>query len=69
MADPAGSISGPEPQPIIVRQLVREVSVTQSGTMKIQCENEKGEVVQIDLYDVLFVPDLRVNLFSIQRMR
>ena len=53
------------PEPIIVRQLVGEVPVTQSGTVKIQCEKECGEVVQIDLHDALFVPDLRVNLFSI----
>ena len=46
-----------------------EVNVTQSGTVKIQCENEIGEVVQFDLHDALFVPDLRVNLFSLQRMR
>ena len=57
------------PEPVIVRQLVGEVPVTQSGTVKIQCENECGEVVQIDLQDALFVPDLRVNIFSIQRMR
>ena len=57
------------PEPIIVRQLVGEVPVVQSGTVKIQCENECGEVVQIDLHDALYVPDLRVNLFSIQRMR
>ena len=56
-------------EPIIVRQLVGEVNVTQSGTVKIQCENEIGELVQIDLHDALFVPDLRVNLFSLQRMR
>ena len=42
-------ISGPEPEPIIARQSVREVSITQSGIVKIQCENEKEEVVQIDL--------------------
>ena len=57
------------PEPIIVRQLVGEVPVVQSGIVKIQCENECGEVVQIDLHDALYVPDLRVNLFSIQRMR
>ena len=57
------------PEPIIVRQLVGEVPVRQSGTVKIQCENQEGDVVQIDLHDALFVPDLRVNLFSMQRMR
>ena len=46
-----------------------EVNVTQSGTVNIQCENQKGEVVQIYLHDSMFVPDLRVNLFSLPRMR
>ena len=55
--------------PVIVRQLVGEVTVTTCGTVKIECQNETGAVVQIDLYDALLVPDLRVNLFSLQKMR
>ena len=43
--------------------------MTQCGTVKIQCENDSGEVVNIDLHDALFVPDLRVNLFSMQKLR
>ena len=38
-------------------------------TVRIECENESGQVVLIDLHDALFVPNLRVNLFSIQNMR
>ena len=34
-------------EPIIVRQLVGEIPVRQSGTVKIRCENEKGEVVHV----------------------
>ena len=59
-------MSRPKPKPITVKQLVGEVPVTQSGTVKIQCENEKGEVMQIDLHDALFVHDFRVNLLSIE---
>ena len=55
--------------PVIVRQLVGEVTVTTCGTVRIECENETGAVVQIDLYDTLLVPDLRVNLFRVQKMR
>ena len=55
--------------PIIVRQLVGEVSVSTSGTVRIECESETGEEIQINLYDVLLVPDLRVDLFSLQKMR
>ena len=56
-------------KPVIVRQFVGEVEVTTCGTVKIECENELGVEVQIDLYDALLVPDLRVNLFSLQKMR
>ena len=55
--------------PVIVRQLVGQIEVKQSGTVKIECENEAGEIVIIDLENTLFVPDLRVNLLSIQQMR
>ena len=37
--------------PIIVRQLVGEVTVTKCGTVRIECENETGAVVRIDLYE------------------
>ena len=55
--------------PIIVRQLVGEVRVTQIGTAKVECENETGAAVKIDLLDTLLVPDLSVNIFSLQKMR
>ena len=60
---------GQLPEPILVRQVVGEVPVTHCGTFKIECENEAGEVVEIDLHDALFVPDLRINLFGMKRMR
>ena len=55
--------------PIIVRQLVGEFIVTTCGIAKIECENETGKVVRIDLYDTLLVIDFCVNLISLQKMR
>ena len=55
--------------PVTVRQMVGQVPVTLCGTVRIECENESGQVVLIDLHDALFVPDLRVNFLSIQKMR
>lgn len=54
---------------IIVRHLVGEVAITTCGTLRIECENEVGVVVHIDLFDAISVLDLRVNLFSLQKMR
>lgn len=54
---------------VIVRQLEGEVSVITCETMNIECENERGVVVQIDVFDVLLVPDFCVNLFGLQEMR
>lgn len=55
--------------PVIVRQMVGQVPVTLCGAVRIECESESGQVVLIDLHDALVVPDLRVNLLSIQKMR
>ena len=46
-----------------------QVTVTHCGTVRVECENEAGQIVLIDLHDTSFVPDLKVNLFSIQKMR
>ena len=43
--------------------------MTHCGTVRVECENEAEQIVLIDLHDTLFVPDLKVNLFSIQKMR
>lgn len=52
-----------------MRQLVGEIHVTQIGTAKIECENEAGAAVRIDLLDTLLVLDLNVNIFSLRKMR
>lgn len=54
---------------VIVRQFVDEVALTMCGTLKIECENEVGVVVQIDLFYALLAQDLRVNLNTLQKMR
>ena len=38
---------------VIVRQLVGKVIVPMCMTVKIECENETGAVVHIDMYDII----------------
>ena len=55
--------------PILLRQLSGEIKVYVTGTIKLECRNMEGVPVVLDLYDTLYIPQTKVNLFSLQKLR
>ena len=39
------------------------------GTVKIDCKDKSGTHVLVELYDIVFSPQAKVNLVSLQKMR
>jgi len=55
--------------PILLRQLSGELKVFVTGTVKLECHDKEGESVELSLYNVLFIPQAKVNLLSLQKLR
>ena len=56
-------------EPIVLRQLVGELKVYTMGTVKLQCWSPKGKPVVMNMLNTLLIPEAKVNLFSLQKLR
>ena len=55
--------------PILLRQLSGGIKVYVTGTVKLECQDKEGVPVMLDLQNTLYIPQAKVNLFSLQKMR
>ena len=56
-------------KPILLRHLVGDVHVYTTGTVKLECPNDSGGNTVVSLLDTYYIPDAKVNLFSLQKLR
>lgn len=54
---------------ILLRQLPRELEVYVTMTVKSECQNKVGVPVVLQLYNTLYTPQAKGNLFSLQKMK
>lgn len=58
----------PIPSKFFVKQIMGKVEVTQWGTVRLQTDGVNGTKI-LELREVLFMPGMKVNIFSLQRIR
>ena len=56
-------------KPVVLRQLVGELRVHTLGTVKLRCANKEGKPSEMKMLNVLYIPEAKVNLFSLQKLR
>ena len=56
-------------KPILLRQLVGDIHVHTIGTVQLECPNDLGASTVVNLLDTCYIPDAKVNLFSLQKLR
>ena len=56
-------------KPIVLRQLVGEIQVYKTGTVQLDCPNNFGGSTTVSLLDTCYIPEAKVNLFSLQKLR
>ena len=59
----------PIPSKFFVKQIMGKVAVTQWGTVRLQTDGINGSKKKLELQEVLFMSGMRVNIFSLQRIR
>lgn len=57
-----------KPVKIAVAKKKESLNATMIGNIKLQCKNDSGGITNITMTDVLYVPDLACNLFSINKI-
>ena len=57
------------PSTFHVKQIKGKVPITKWGVVRLSTEKAKGEKGVLELHEVLFLPGMRVNIFSLQRIR
>ena len=57
------------PSTFYVKQIMGRVAVTQWGTVKLRTDGVDGKKKLLELHEVLFMPGMKVNIFSLQRIR
>lgn len=55
--------------PILLRQLSKQVDVYMTGTVKLECTDKEGVLVILQLFDTLYIRQANVCLFSLQKMQ
>ena len=56
-------------KPIVLRQLVGDIKVYTTGTVRHDClDNSRGSTV-VSLLDTCYIPEAKVNLFSLQNLK
>ena len=56
-------------KPILLRQLVGTLHVYTTGTVKLECPNLFGGTVVVNMLETCYIPEAKVNLFSLQKLR
>ena len=59
----------PIPATIFVKQIIGKVAVTKWGMIRLCTDGERGVKKELQLREVLFMPGMKVNIFSLQRIR
>ena len=57
------------PATLHVKQIKGKVAVTQWGVLRLSTERGNGRWGMLELHKVLYMPKMRVNIFSLQRIR
>ena len=57
------------PSTFYVKQIMGKVAVTKWGTVKLWTDGICGTKKKLELKEVLFMPGMKVNIFSLQRIR
>ena len=55
--------------PILLRQLVGDIKVYTTGTVRRDCHDGSGGSRTVSLLNTCYIPDAKVNLFSLQKLR
>ena len=56
-------------KPILLRQLVGDIEVYTTGTVQLECSYDSGGTTLVSLLETCYIPDAKVNLFSLQKLR
>ena len=56
-------------KPIRLQQLVGELLVYTTGTIKLECPNTYGGSTVVSLVETCYIPEAQVNLCSLQKIR
>ena len=56
-------------QSFFVKQIMGKVPVLKWGTVRLQTDGVDGSKKKLELREVLFMPGMKVNIFSLQRLR
>ena len=59
----------PIPSTLYVKQIMGKVFMTQWGTVRLWTKGVGGVEKMLELKDALYMPGMRVNIFSLQRIR
>ena len=59
----------PIPSTFFVKQIKGKVPVTQWGVVRLITDGEGGKKRELELREVLYMPGMKVNIFSLQRIR
>ena len=62
-------IIAPIQSTFVVKQIKGKVSVTQWGVVRLVTNGEGGKKRELELRKVLFMLGMKVNIFSLQRIR
>ena len=55
------------PSTFHVKQIKGKVAITKWGVVRLSTDKVKGEKGVLELHEVLFLPGMRVNIFSLQK--
>ena len=56
-------------KPIVLRQLVGDIKVYTTGTVQLDCPDNFGGITIVSLLDTCYIPEAKVNLFNLQKLR
>ena len=56
-------------KPILLRQVVGDIHFYTAGTMQLESPNNWGGITFVSLLDTCYIPNAKVNLFSLQKLR
>ena len=59
----------PIPSKFFVKQIMGRVAVKKWGTIRLRTDGIDGINKTLELHEVLFMPGMKVNIFSLQRIR
>ena len=52
-----------------MREMPGELKVYVVGTVRLECQNKEGVPVVLHMYNTPYIPQAKVNIFSLQKMR